>query len=67
MFFLLFREEEEERMLAGLSVVVSRWSSLGGGYFVTAVKNKQFTKLRVALTDSNVYSAIGVRPQGTGI
>ena len=28
-FFRLFRAEEEERMLAGLSVVVSQWSSLG--------------------------------------
>ena len=34
MFFFDFREEEEERMLAGLSVVVSRWSSLGGGLSV---------------------------------
>ena len=43
-FFRFFREDEDERMLAGLSVVVSRWSSLGGEYFVTSVKNKQFTE-----------------------
>ena len=68
-FFQHFEGEEEERMLAGLSAVVSRWSSPGGRLSVVVSRRLSLGgrlsgRLSVVVSQLSRWSSLGGRLGG---